>query len=53
MRAKIYTFDDYPDGFDVTDFFKKYKNDMPRELFLAKLETESKYYFEMEEWCDL
>jgi len=53
MRAKIYTFDDYPDGFDVTDFFKKYKDDNPREIFLAKLETESKYYFEMEEWCDL
>jgi DNA primase len=53
MRAKIYTFDDYPDGFDVTDFFKKHKDDSPRELFLAKLETEAKYYFEMEEWCDL
>lgn len=46
MSAKIYTFEDFPDKYDVTDFFKSGKT---KDDFLKLIREKSKYYYEVDD----
>ncbi len=47
--SKIFTFEGYPEKYDVTDYFK---NGGSAKEFKEKLEDESKYWFEVEHGMD-